>query len=809
MIADLRFAIRQLCRSPGFTVVVVLSLALGIAANATVMCWLRGLVLHPLPGVANQERIAVLVSNTGGGCASLPDLRDFGQYRQVFVGTEASMPTPACLTVDKQPQWIQAEIVSANFFELLGVRPIVGRTFLPDEDRKPGGNPVLVISERLWRGRFGADPSIVGRVVDLNRRSFTVVGVAPGAFHGSVNPMETDAWAPLSMIWEVRNQGTFFLSARGARGWLDLARLQPGVSFAQAQAAVATMDAQLAKAYPNSNLEAHHRVVPLSKCPWGAQSVMGPTLQLLLAVSLGVQLIVAANVGNLLLARAARREKEIAIRQAAGASRWQLTRLSLTESMLLALLGGCAGVLLAAWATNAAALFIPSELAANMRLEFPLDGISLGFALLLSLATGIFFGMLPTLHTSHMNLQAVLKEGGRSSQGGASHHRLRSGLVVAEVAIALVLLIGAGLCIKGLRQARRIDFGFSPDHVLVGGMRIGMNGYDEDTGRVFYRQVLQRVAGLPGVDSAALASWLPLGLTGCKGWDVTVDGYERPLGEDNTYTFAIVSPGYFSTLRIPIVAGRGFADSDNAGAPEVAIVNEAFAKRFWPGRDPIGRQFRTGSAVRTVVGIAKTGKYNQLSEAPWCFFYLPYLQGVPDLDLSLCVRTRADPSAFAGPLSRAVHEIDPGVELSQTIPLSVHSGMVLLPQRMASSLLLMLGAVALILAAMGVYAVLAYAVSQRTQEFGVRIALGATPRDILGLVLGRGLLPAAGGVAVGIGCALALTRLLSGFLYGVSAVDPGTFVGIPVLLGVIALLACYVPARRATKVDPIVALRSE
>jgi len=806
---DLKFALRQLWRSPGFTVVVVLSLALGIGANATVMCWLRGLVLHPLPGVADQDRIAVLVSNAGGGCASLPDLRDFGRFSRVFAGTEASMPTPACLTVDRQPQWIQAEIVSANFFDLLGVRPVVGRMFLPDEDRKPGGNPVLVISERLWRARFGADPSIVGRIVDLNRRSFTVVGVAPGAFHGSVSPMETDAWAPLSMIWEVRNQGTFFLTARGARGWLDLARLQPGVSIAQAQAAVDTMDAQLARSYPDSNLEAHHHVVPLSRCPWGGQSVMGPTLQLLLAVSLGVQLIVAANVGNLLLARAARRQKEIAIRQAAGASRWQLARLSLAESLLLVLLGGGAGILLAAWASSAVALMMPRELAANMRLEFPLDGASLGFALLLCLATGLFFGLLPTLHASRMNLQAVLKEGGRSSQGGPAHHRLRNALVIAEVATALVLLVGAALCVKGLRQARRIDFGFSPDHVLVGGMRIGMNGYDEDTGRVFYRQVLQRVAALPGVESAALASWLPLGLTGCKGYDVSVDGYERPLGEDNTYTFAIVSPGYFSTLRIPIVAGRGFADSDSQGSPRVAVVNEAFAKRFWPGRDPIGRQFRSGGAVRTVVGVAKTGKYNQLSEAPWCFFYLPYLQGVPDLDLSLCVRTRADPSAFAEPLARAVHEIDPGVELSQTIPLSAHSGMVLLPQRMASSLLLLLGAVALVLAAMGVYAVLAYTVSQRMQEFGVRIALGASARDILGLVIGRGLLLAAAGVAAGLACALAVTRLMSGFLYGVSPFDPGTFAGVPALLGMITLLACYVPARRATRVDPIVALRSE
>ncbi len=809
MLSDLRYSFRQLTKSPGFTAAVILSMAIGIGANATVICWLRNLVLHPLPGVADQSRIVVLVSNAGGGCTSLPDLRDFGKYHQVFVDTEASMPTPACLTVKRQQEWIQTEIVSANFFDLLGVRPLLGRTFLPDEDKKPGGNPVLVIGESLWRRRFGADPYIVGRIVDLNRHSFTIVGVVPASFHGTISPMTYEAWAPLSMIWEVRNQGTYFLTNRSARGWLDLARLQPGVSVEQAQAAVTTMDAQLARAYPNNNLEAHHRVVPLSKCPWGGQTLMEPALRLLLAVSLGVQLIVAANVGNLLLARAASRKKEIAIRMAAGANRWRLIRLFLTESLVLALIGGGAGLLIAGWAVDSVPYFLPVEIAANTQLSFHLDGVALGLTLLLSLVTGLAFGLLPALQAPHLNLQAVLKEGGRSSQGGASQHRLRASLVVAEIAIALVLLIGAGLCIKGLRQARQIDFGFNPDHVLIAGMQIGMNGYNETTGRVFYRQAQHRLAALPGVEDAALASWFPLGLTGCKGWDVYVEGYQRPLGEDTTYQYAIISPRYFGTLRLPLVAGRDFTDADDSNAMLVAIVNENFAKRFWPGRDPVGRQFRTGGVTRTIVGVAKAGKYNQLNEFPSCFFYLPYLQAVPDLDLSLCVRTAGDPAAFSNMLHQAIHEIDPGVELLQTVPLSVHSGMVLFPQRMASSLLLLLGFVALLLAAMGVYAVLAYAVSQRTQEFGVRIALGASSSDVLRLVIRRGLLLAAAGVAIGIGVSLASSRLMTGFLYGISPVDPLTFVGVPLVLGLVALLACYLPARRATKVDPIVALRAE
>jgi predicted permease len=808
---DLKYAIRQLLKSSGFTAVVVLSLALGIGANATVLCWLRNLVLHPLAGVADQQQLVVLVSNQGGGCASLPDLRDFGQHHEVFAGTEASMPTAACLTVDNQPEWIQAQIVSANFFELLGVKPLLGRTFLPDEDQKPGGNPALVISENLWRRRFGGDPSVLGRVVDLNRHSFTIVGVIPASFHGSMSPMTFDVWAPASMIWEVRNQGTYFLTARNARGWHNLARLQPGVSIKQAQAAVATVDAQLAQAYPKTSTGTHHRVVPLSQCPWSAGPIMGPALALLLAVSLGVLLIVAANVANLLLARAVSRQKEIAIRLAAGASRARLIRQLLTESLLLAVLGGAVGVLFASWAVDSLPLFLPlpGALAGSVQLSFPLDGVTLGFTLLLTLGTGLAFGLFPALQASRSDLYAVLKEGGRSSHGGASHHRLRNTLVIVEVAVALVLLIGAGLCVKGLQRARQIDFGFHSDHVLIAGLQIGMNGYNPETGKVFYRQARQRLASVPGVQEAALASWFPLGLSGCKGWDAYVEGYQRPDGEDTTYEYAIVSPRYFAAMRIPLVAGRDFTDADDATTAPVAIVNEYFARRFWPGQDAIGRRFRTGGVWRTIVGVAKVGKYNHLDEGPWCFFYLPYQQGVPDLDLSLCLRTQGDPSAFAQTLRQTMREIDPGVELLKTLPLAAYSSMVLFPQRMASSLLVLLGTVALTLAAMGVYAVMAYAVTQRMQEFGVRIALGASSQDVLRLVLSQGLVLAAAGVAAGLALAFGVTRLMAGFLYGVSPFDPLTFLGVPAFLALVALLACYVPARRATQADPMVALRSE
>jgi len=381
--------------------------------------------------------------------------------------------------------------------------------------------------------------------------------------------------------------------------------------------------------------------------------------------------------------------------------------------------------------------------------------------------------------------------------------------VVAQVALSLVLLVGAGLCLKGLQQARAMDLGLNPDRVLIAGLQIGMNGYTEATGKGFYRRLQQRLAATPGVQEATLASWLPLGLAGCKGHGVDAEGYQRRPGENPTYEYAIVAPRYFTTLRIPLIDGRDFTDRDDADAPRVAIINEAFAQRFWPGQNPIGRKFRAGGEERQVVGVAKTGKYNRLSEQSWSVFYLPYQQYVPDLDLSVVVRTRGDPAAFARTLSGVVRELDPGVALWGTMRMTDHVAASLFVQRTASSLLTVLSTIALTLAAMGVYAVMAYAVSQRTQEFGVRMALGAQVGDVVRQVLRQGLVLVALGTATGIALALAVTHWLGGFLYGVSPFDPLTFVGVPLLLGAVALLACWLPARRAARVDPMEALRCE
>jgi predicted permease len=441
-------------------------------------------------------------------------------------------------------------------------------------------------------------------------------------------------------------------------------------------------------------------------------------------------------------------------------------------------------------------------------LDFAVDGRALLFTLLLTLATGLAIGLVTALRATRVVLHESLKEGGRSSGTGA-HQRLRNSLVVTEMALALVLLIGAGLCLQGLRQARRTELGLDPDHVLTANLQIGMNGYTPQTGLVFYRELRQRLLAVPGVEEAALASWFPLGLFGCKGSGVFVEGYLPPPGEDPTYEFAIVSPRYFATLRIPLVAGRDFTDADDMRSERVAIVNEAFGGRFWPGADPLGRRFRWRGEWRRIVGVTRTAKYNRLDEPPCPFYYLPDQQGVSDLDLSLAVRTTGDPNAIAAAVRGAVRGLDPRVEPLRTQPLREYVESAYFPQRMASGLLLLLGAVSLVLAALGVYGVVAYAVAQRTQEFGVRMALGASRRDVVWLVLRRGLVLTAVGVAIGLVLSLALTRLVASFLNGVSPFDPVTYLAGPLFLAVVALLASGLPARRATKVDPGVALRCE
>ncbi len=522
---DLRYALRILLKSPGFTAVAVLSLALGIGANTTVFCWIQNVLLRPLSGVVQCERLVVLTTTHGTAMydtVSLPNLRDYDRLKEIFAGVIGSQITPACLTLNEKAEWVFGQIATANFFDVLGVKPVAGRLFLPDEDKKPGGNPILVLSHGYWQRRFGGNPSVIGTTVDLNQFQFTIVGVAPETFHGTMSGLNADFWAPLSMHQQVANFGS--LTARND-AWLHTqARLQPGVGLARAQAAVNTVALQLELAYPDTNREIGLRVLPFSKAPYGAQSLMLPVLRILMVVSFGVLLIVAANVANLLLARAIGRRKEIAIRLAMGAKRGRLIRQLLTESAVLATAGGLFGFVMANWGVSLFQAFMPkTHLPVGYAFDFDLN--TLGFSLILALITGLVFGLVPALQASGTHLHDVLKESGRASSANASHHLFRSAFVISEVALALLLLVGAGLCIKGFQRARQVEMGFDPRNVLVAGLRIGMNGYDRTNGLVFYRQLKDRLATLPGVKSAALASWFPLGFEGGPSLSVEAEGY--------------------------------------------------------------------------------------------------------------------------------------------------------------------------------------------------------------------------------------------------------------------------------------------
>jgi predicted permease len=805
---DLKFALRLLWKTPGFTAVAALSLALGIGASTTVFCWIQEVLLRPLPGVTRADQMVVLCTTHGAeqwDTVSLPDLRDYARLTNVFAGIIGSQVTPACLTVNGQAEWMYGQIVTANFFEVLGVKPLLGRTFVAEEDLRPGGAPVLVLSEAYWRRRFGGDTSVTGRTVDLNRHSFTIVGVVPAGFRGTMSGLRCDFWAPLVMHEQVANFGS--LDARGDHWLHTQARLQPGVSRATAQAAVDGVAAQLAAAYPGTNRELGLRVLPVWKAPYGGQAMLLPVLSILFAVSLGVLLIVVANLANLLLARATVREKEVAIRLALGAGRARLVRQLLTESLALALLGGALGVLVAHTGAGLFKLFLPPTYL-PIGYTFAVDGRTLLFTLVVSVATGVLFGLAPALQASRLNLNATLKEGGRTS-GALPHHRLRSALVAAEVALALVLLAGAGLCLQGSRRAQRVDIGFDPRQVLVAGLRVGMHGYTEERALVFYRQLRERLAALPGVREAAMASWFPLGFEGGSGLSVTVPGYDNRSNEDTGAQYAIVSPRYFAALRIPLLAGRDFTDQDDASRPLVAIINETMAKRFWPGQDPLGRKFSVWGGRRelTVIGVARDGRYRFLNEPPEPFMYLAYQQGVWDMNLGVALQTQGDPRAFAQTLRREVHALDPGVEVWAMLPMTDFIQAAFLAQRIVSTLLTTLGVVALVLAAMGIYGVMAYVVSQRTHELGIRMALGASAARITQLVLSQGLKLTLIGLGVGVVGALALGSTLASFLYGVSPFDPLTLVGVAAGLGAVSVLACLIPAWRAARVDPVVALR--
>jgi len=809
---DLRYGARTLVKNPGFTSIAVLTLALGIGANTAIFTWLKAVFFQPLPGVGASHRLCMLHSvltrsDNREISVSYPDYKDYRDRNEVFSGLAAfDLETFNLLDGDGQPERVWGSLVSGNYFDVLGARMAVGRSFAPDEDRTPGTHPVVVISHKLWQGRFASDPALIGKTIKLNQRDFTVIGVAAKGFGGSYVGLKLDLWVPVMMSPQITVRGDL-LNARDSQWLLAIGRLKDGVSLAQAQAGMQTIAAQLAKDYPPTDEGMGAALFTVINEPNGAGQML-PVLAVLMVVAGLVLLIACANVANLLLARAAGRSRELGIRTALGASRGRLIRQMLTESLLLAVMGCAVGMLLAVWVSDAmSALLPPLGLPLSLNLEW--DYRVPGFALTLALLTVVAVGLAPALRATSVDPIVSLRDEAGNIGAMMRRSRLRSALVVIQIAVSLVLLISAGLFIRTLAQERRVNLGFDPEHALLLSMDLFPNGYDQKRGVEFYRQLIPRVDSVPGVQSVSLSSRVPPMLFSSSSRSFEIEGYTQRADEMINVEYEVVAPRYFQTMRIPLIGGREFSETDQAQSSPAVIVNENMARRYWAGRSAVGGRLRDGSGKwRTVIGVARDVKYFGPTEPerPWVYFPLAQYYSP---QMTLVARTAGDPwQALAGVRSK-VRALDGTLPLFDQETLVTHSGVALFLDRLAVIFLSVFGLLALALGALGLYGVLAYAVAQRTHEIGVRMALGAQAKDVLKLVVTQGMVLAMIGVAVGLLAAFALTRLMASLLFGVSPTDPLTFAVIALFLTAVALLACWIPARRATKVDPMVALRYE
>jgi len=812
----------MLKKSPGFTFVAVLSLALGIGANTAIFTIINAVFLHPLP-VEEPFRLAELFTRdtitfnananfqlTG---TSLPNYEDYRDQNSVFSGL-ATVTFPISLNWGGQaePQQLNASLVSGNFFDVLGVKPYRGRAFIPDGDKKIGGNPEVVLSYSLWARRFGSDEKFIGQTILLNGTPYTVVGIAPPGFKGIVSLGRPDLlWIPITMRDYVLTGQLKDLESNRRFRWLSIVgRLKSQVDLAQARAAMKTVAAGLEKEYPRDNKGRTVELFSLNESALGINqrkqfSLAGGVLMGVVGL---VLLIACVNLANLLLAQASKREKELSIRAAMGAGRARLVRQLLTESTVLSLLGGLAGLVVAYWGRNVLWSFRPPFLL-DGSIDLSFDARVLGFTLLISLFTGLIFGIIPAIKASGTDINEVLKTGGRGGALGWTHNRLRGLLVISEIALALVALVGSGLFLRSMQNAQQFNPGFESQNLLQMNFDLGALRYDADHGQQFFRDAIERAKTVPGVVSASVSSNGMFG-GGLAGTIFREGEQTDPNNRGTLVNFDDVTPGHFETMRIPLISGRDFTDFDREKTTRVAIINEAMAKAIWPGQEPLGKRFAIVKEpeLLQVIGVVGTTVVGQIGEDPQPVAYLPMRQQYSPF-ATLVVRTNSNPEPLIGAVRAQVQQIDKNLAFTNAQTVQQILGQGLWAARMGAALLGLFGALALILASIGIYGVLAYSVAQRTSEIGLRMALGAQPRQVLGLVLRQGMLLAVIGAAVGVIVALPVARMAGNLLYGVSATDPLTYVGITLLLMAVALLACYLPARRATRIDPLIALRVE
>jgi putative ABC transport system permease protein len=813
LLQDLRYGARVLMKQPGFTLIISLTLALGIGANTAMFSLLDAMLLRPLPGV-DAERIVQIGEaeiDTGKGFGSLayPDYRDYRDQNSTLTGIAALSELPFHLGTDKIAERVSGAMVSGNYFEVFGVRAAQGRLLQASDDEVEGANPVAVISERLWRNQLGAE-QVMGKTISLNSYPFTIIGVV-AEFNGtSRNKERTDVWVPITM-WRQSDPSTAgigidLLNNRLSNFGQHYGRLKPGVTIEQAQADLSTIAGRLRKIYPETNVGRGVRVLAGFDMSPGDRREIRFLIGVLFGVVAIVLLIACANVAGLMLARTSARRKEMGIRIAVGAGRLRLARQLLTESAMLAMLGGALAIVVAFWLMYGIRASLPGEFRdVWWQIGFVPDWRVLSFTLGLSIATGFLFGLAPALQSSKPDVLPALKDSG----GSLSHRsggRLRSALVVTQIALSLVLLISAGLCVRTLQNLQAINLGFEAANVLTAKLDLGRQNYSEAQGREFYQRLLERVQSLPGVQAASLALNVPLSKSG---WGGAVFVDNQPLF---SIPYHIVTPGYLDTMGIPLSLGRQFTEQDDARSSRVTIINETFARQVWPNENPIGQLFRVpiskGNQMVEVIGVARDAKAFILEDDTARAAYFPLAQQYND-GMTLHLRTTTKPEQLIAAVRQEIRALDPKLPIYGVKTLEQYQRDYLFKKRFQAALIGGFGLLALALASLGLYGALSFSVAQRTQEIGIRMALGARTGDVLRLVVGQGVRLISIGLALGLAGAFAAARVLKNLLYGVGLTDPLTFVGIPLLLLVVALLACWIPARRATKVDPMMTLRSE
>ncbi len=822
LMQDVRYALRMLAKSKAFSAIAILSLALGIGANTTIFTVVNAILLHPLP-VKDISRVVevdtvdtktvVTIANAEKLGMSYPNFQDYARDNQVLSGTACFVgPLPLTWSGHAEPKQVLGQLVTANYFEVLGLRPAVGRFFLSDEDTKPGGNNVVVLSYTLWVNKFGSDPNIVGQVLTLNATPYTVIGVGPRGFKGIFTfASAEEVWVPVSMYPQVL--AGFFKDNFNDRRFLSttmFGRLKDGVTMSTAEASLKTIASRLETAFPKDNASRSVSLTPLTDAVVGVNNhgqiaLMGGLMMCVVGV---VLMIACVNVANLLLAQAARREKEITLRAALGASRSRVIRQLFTESLVLAILAGVVGVAIA-YAGRAALWSFRPPFIQQGDLDLGFDFNVLFFTLGVSVLTAMLIGIAPAIKVARPNLVEVLNVGGRGGSVSWTRNRFRSLLVVTEIALALVALVGAGLFVRSMRNAQSIDAGFESKDLFVFAFDLGALHYDEGRGQQFFRNAIERAEASPKVASATIASNFPVG--GGFARTVFPEGQSETTGYRGTLTqLDDIMPNYFKTLRIPLVKGREFTDSDRKDTTLVVIVNEAMAKHFWPGEDAVGKRFHFfgETKLREVVGVVRDTVVNNIGEEPQPLAYLPMTQDYSPA-ATMQVRTVGPPDAVISSVRQQVQGLDNGLALTNFNTIGELLGQGLWASRMGAGLLSLFGVIALILSVVGVYGVLSYSVSQQTREIGIRMAMGAQTNSVLKLIVKQGMRLAIAGLVLGLVLALLAMRSLSSLLYGVSAYDPLIFGGVFLILAAAAVAACYFPARRAARVDPLVALRYE